>query len=387
MHETTTRTSTDPDVISRRSLLKLIGTAGFTSVSLAAAGGVLSHREALARVKNEEKAREAEAKYVMKVATAYRLGTDRTFPVMQLHLKENIQNATRGKVYVKLVPAGALGSGTELAQKVQAGTIQAAQHSMANFAPFAPAVDLINIPFWCGENQRFINLVTSDVWKKEVERRVEANGMKVLVYQCVDPRTLSARRGSRSGPFRTPEDLKGVKFRIPGSKILAQLYKMMGASPTPIAWGETASAIRQGVADALDSNVMGLNLFGFKEIVEHVTLVRAVPDGGVYSCNLDWLKSLDPDTREGVLWGANITFLQNMAQVPASREFAMGEMAEAGVKFHVPTQEELARWQEVAGHERKEWNPIKTELVGSLSVFDRLKEAADTQGKYYAHDV
>ena len=91
------------------------------------------------------------AKYTMTVATAYRLGTNRTFPVMQLQLKENIQNATRGKVYVKLVPAGALGSGTELAQKVQAGTIQAAQHSMANFAPFAPAVDLINVPFWCGD--------------------------------------------------------------------------------------------------------------------------------------------------------------------------------------------------------------------------------------------
>lgn len=373
--------------LSRRALLKLSGSAGFTVAAVAAGAGVLGNREAQAKVRNEEKERQAAAMHTMTVATAYRLGTNRTFPVMQLQLKENIQNATRGKVYVKLVPAGALGSGTELAQKVQAGTVQAAQHSMANFAPFAPAVDLINIPFWCGENQRFINLVTSDAWKKEVDTRVEANGMKVLVYQCVDPRTLSARRGLSGAPFRTPADLKGIKFRIPGSKILAQLYEMMGASPTPIAWGETASAMRQGVADALDPNIMGLNLFGFKEIVEHVTLIRAVPDGGVYSCNLKWLNTLDADTREAVLWGAHITFLQNLAQVPASREFALAEMNEAGVKFYTPTLEEMEQWRESAGFQRKEWNPVKTELVGSVDVFDRLKEAADTQGKYYANDV
>ena len=121
--------------MSRRVFAKLSGAAGFTVASVVAGAGLLGNREAHAQTRNEEKDREGAAKYTMTIATGYRLGTNRTFPVMQLQLKENIQNATRGKVYVKLVPAGALGAGTELAQKVQAGTIQAAQHSMANFAP------------------------------------------------------------------------------------------------------------------------------------------------------------------------------------------------------------------------------------------------------------
>lgn len=376
-----------PSAIDRRAFAKLSGAAGFTVASVVAGAGALASKDAHAQARNEEKEREAAAKYTMTIATAYRLGTNRTFPVMQLELKENIQNATRGKVYVKLVPAGALGAGTELAQKVQAGTIQAAQVSMSNLAPFAPAVDLINIPYWCGDNQQMINLVTSAAWKKEVDSRVEANGLKILVYQCVDPRTLSMRKGLRDKPFRTPEDLRGVKFRIPGSKILSQVYQMMGANPTPIAWGETASAIRQGVADALDPNVMGLNLFGFKEIVSHCTLVRAVPDGGVYPCNLKWFNSLDAQTKEGVLWGSQITFLQNMSQLVASREFAFAEMAAAGVKFYSPTADELAQWKAAAGAQRKEWDSIKTELVGSTAVFDRLNDAAKTQSKYYVHDA
>lgn len=374
-------------LINRRSFGKIIGGGGLTATAIVAGAGLFINEQAHAQVSSEEKEREAAAKYKMTIATAYRLGTNRTFPVMQLQLKENIQNATRGNVYVKLVPGGALGAGTELAQKVQAGTIQCAQHSMANFAPFAPAVDLINIPYWCGDNQQFINLVTSEAWKKEVDTRIEANGMKVLVYQCVDPRTLTMRKGLRDQPFRTPQDLVGVKFRIPGSKILSQVYQMLGANPTPIAWGETASAIRQGVADALDPNVMGLNLFGFKDIVSYSTLVRAIPDGGVYSCNLEWFNSLDSQTKEGVLWGSHVTFLQNMAQVPASREYAFAEMAAAGVKFYSPTTDELSQWKAAAGSQRSDWNSTKTELIGSLAAFEKLNEAAQTQGKYYVHDA
>lgn len=371
----------------RRHFLKLAGTAGFTVAAVAAGAGVLGIPQAEAQTQAEEGEREAAAEHVMAIATAYRLGTTRTFPVMQLHLKENIQNATRGKVYVRLVPNGALGAGAELAEKVQNGTVQAAQHSMANFAPFASAVDVINIPFWCGDNQKFVNLVTSDIWKSEVDARVAENGFQVLLYQPVDPRSVALRRGLRDEPVRTPEDIRGIKFRVPGSKILAQMYTLLGANPTPIAWGETPSALRQGVADALDPNVMGLNLFGFKDIVSHVTFARTVPDGGVYSCNKAWLDALDAETREGVEWGARITFLQNLAQVPASRNFAMNEMAAAGVEFYSPTEEERAQWVEAAGAQRSDWDDVKKELVGSLATFDKLREAAETDSGLYVHDA
>jgi TRAP-type C4-dicarboxylate transport system substrate-binding protein len=67
---------------------------------------------------------------------------------------------------------------------------------------------------------------------------------------------------------------------------------MVGANPTPVAWGETPSAIRQGVADALDPSVGALHVFGFGEILSHVTFTQAVPDSQVYSINLEWFNSL-----------------------------------------------------------------------------------------------
>ena len=136
----------------RRNFLKLAGAGSFTAALVAGAAGTLWSTEAAAQTAQEENAREKAADHVMTIATAYVLGATRSYPIMQLDLKENIQNATAGKVYVKLAPGGQLGAGGALAQKVQTGTIQAAQHSLSNFAPYASTVDLINMPYLCGSN-------------------------------------------------------------------------------------------------------------------------------------------------------------------------------------------------------------------------------------------
>lgn len=370
----------------RRRFMKLSAKFGFTAATVALFSGVIHSPEASAQVAKEENARKKAAKHTMNIATAYILGASRSYPIMQLDMKENIQNTTNGDIYVKLAPGGQLGAGSALVQKVQSNTIQAAQHSISNFAPYAPVVDLINIPYWCGENQRFINLVTSDTWKQEVNPRVVKKGFKILWYVVIDPRVVAIRKGM-DGPIKTPEQMKGVKFRVPGSKILAQFYQLLGANPTPIAWGETSSAIKQGVADALDPSVEALFVFGFKDALSWVTFSGAVPDSQVYSCNLEWFNSLPKKTQEAVDFASEITMRQNLAKVPAARAYAMAELSKSGVQFYVPTAEEKKMWVEKAGAQLPAWDEFKQELAGDLKVFDKLQEAANTKGQYYVHDV
>jgi len=370
----------------RRNFLKLAGAGSFTAAMVAASAGTLSSSEAVAQTANEEAEREAAADHVMTVATAYVLTADRSYPIMQLDFKENIQNATNGKVYVRLAAGGQLGAGGALAQKVQGGTIQAAQHSLSNFAPFAPPVDLINLPYLCGANQRFVNLVTSDHWKNTIHPMVAERGFKPLYYVVIDPRVVAVRAGG-AGAVLSPGDLSGVKFRVPGSQMLQQYYRMVGANPTPVAWGETPSAIKQGVADALDPSVGALYVFGFKDILSHVTFTQAVPDSQVYSCNLEWFNSLPGDVQEGIDFASEITFAQNLAKVPAARNFAMAELRKAGVEFHSLSDDQLAEWQDAGGFQRSEWDEFKTELAGSMDAFDKMAEAAETQGRHYVHDA
>ena len=370
----------------RRNFLKLAGMGSFTAAMVAGGAGMLWSTEAAAQTATEERDRENAAEHTMTVATAYVLGATRSYPIMQLDLKENIQNATNGKVYVKLAPGGQLGAGGALAQSVQGGTIQAAQHSLSNFAPFASVVDLINMPYLCGSNQRFTNLVHSDIWAQEVNPKVEAAGFKALFYVNIDPRVVAVRKGG-SGPVMTPGDLAGVKFRVPGSAMLQQYYRMVGANPTPVAWGETPSAIKQGVADALDPSVGALYVFGFKDILSHVTFTQAVPDSQVYSCNLEWFNSMSADIQDGIMEASEITRHQNLSKVPSARNYAMAELRKSGVEFHSLSDDQLAEWKATGGYQLAEWDSFKTELAGSMDTFAKLEEAAGTMGPYYVHDA
>ena len=363
--EETTKNGTSQQELSRREFFRISGKYGATTATLALAGNFLFSKKAVAQTAVEEKQRKSNARYKMTVATAYKLGATRSYPIMQLDFKENIQNSSNGEIYVQLAPAGQLGAGGALAQKVQQGTIQAAQHSLSNFAPFAPVVDLINLPYFCGANQKFVNLTNSDAWKKNVNPKVEAKGFVPLWYVVIDPRVVAIRKGLK-GPVKTPKDLKGVKFRVPGSKMLQQYYRLIGSNPTPVAWGETPSAIKQGVADALDPAAGALHVFGFKDILSWVTFTKAVPDSQVYSCNKKWFDSLSRQAKDGLIEASAFTAHQNLAKVPAARAYAIAEMRKSGVQFYSPSASELRQWVKAGGHQRKEWDGFKKDLAGSF---------------------
>lgn len=373
----------EPQSLERRHFMGAVARYGFSAAVIGAVGGALFSERAMAATSQEESQREADAETILVMATGYILGASRAYPIMQLNFKENLQNFTGGRLYVKLAPGGQLGTGGGLITKVQNGTIAMAQHSISNLSPFAPVVDLINIPYWCGENQRLVNLVTSRTWQDVVHQKVEERGFKVLNYICIDPRTVAVRNGLLDGPVRTPEDIAGIKFRVPSSAILQKVYRLAGANPTPVAWGETTSAIQQGVADALDPSVQALLVFGFTDVLSSISTIQSVPDAQVYTCNKAWFDAQPAAIQEGILQAADVTFRENLAKVPAARAYAYYQMREAGVSIYSPTEDELAQWKASCGHQLPAWDDTKRELAGSLDVFDKLLAATEVTNGYY----
>ena len=128
-------------------------------------------------------------------------------------------------------------------------------------------------------------------------------------------------------------------------------------------------------------------MFGFKDILSHVTFTQAVPDSQVYSCNLEWFNGLPKDVQDGIEFASEVTAHQNLAKVPAARSYAMSELTKSGVEFHSLSDDQLAKWKEAGGYQRSEWDSFKKELAGSMDVFEQLAEAAGTQSRYYVHDA
>ena len=93
------------------------------------------------------------------------------------------------------------------------------------------------------------------------------------------------------------------------------------------------------------------------------------------------------DVQEGIMWGSEMTSHQNLAKVPSARAYAMAELTKAGVQFHSLSDDQLNEWKEAGGYQRPEWDEFKKELAGSMDAFEKLAEAAGTQGKHHVHDA
>jgi len=186
----------------RRRFLEVSRRYGFATAVLAGTGGFLWNDLALAQTAADEEAKQKAAKHTMIFATEYKIEDYVKYPVMQAQFKTNVETLSKNQMFVKLHPAGQLGIGSALAQKIQGGTVQGGAVSLSNFSPFTKTVDLINIPFWCGENQKYANLVTSAAWNNEITPKVVDKGYKPMFYFTVDPRTVSTRRGFGKAPIR-----------------------------------------------------------------------------------------------------------------------------------------------------------------------------------------
>ena len=102
----------------------------------------------------------------MVLATEYTVEQEVSVPVVQTAFRRYIEEISEGGLEVELHPGGELGVGGALVEQLLSGSVHAIQVSLANLAASVPAIDLVNIPYWCGDNQRFANLVTSQAWAR-----------------------------------------------------------------------------------------------------------------------------------------------------------------------------------------------------------------------------
>ena len=321
----------------------------------------------------------------MILATEYTVEQEVSVPVVQTAFKRNIEELSEGELEVDLHPGGELGVGGAVVEKLLAGSVHAVQVSLANLASHVPAIDLVNIPYWCGDNQRYANLVTSQAWANAINPPLASRDLKVLFYYTEDPRTIATRRGA-GGTVRTPNDARGLRIRVPGSSVLAQFCRLVGAEPVTIPWGRTLEALRGGEADALDPAGTTLYTAGFLDVLGSISLISSVPDAQVYVCNLTWFQNLAPALRTALEEASERSMRASFIALPGCRAYAADRLRERGVEIYEPSGDEMSAWIEAAGVDRPEWDPFKIELAGSLGAFARLREAAESSGSLTVGD-
>lgn len=193
-------------------------------------------------------------------------GLDVTHSVHQAMLKadEHLNELSEGKMRIQVYPNQQLGSERECLELLQIGSLDMTKVSGAVMENFAPKLRIFGLPFLFDNKEHLFRVLDGPIGK-EMLSEGENYWLKGIGFYDSGSRSFY----TRERPITTPSDLEGLKIRVQESASAFDMVKQLGASPTPISWGELYTAIQQGVVDGAENNPPSFYLSRHYEVCKY----------------------------------------------------------------------------------------------------------------------
>ena len=161
---------------------------------------------------------------------------------------DRISEATDGRVNITVYYARQLGDDREITEQVMNGSLEMAFPSAGPVGNFSPKTYAYQLPFMVKDWDQYVSLCQSDEAADLLEGIGSDLGVKALATWNSGFRHLLAV----DKPIASPEDAKGLKFRVAETQLHIDIFKALGGSPTVIAYGDIYTALQNKVIDALE---------------------------------------------------------------------------------------------------------------------------------------
>ncbi|MGF1688984.1 TRAP transporter substrate-binding protein [Photobacterium japonica] len=190
------------------------------------------------------------------------------------HMAKEVRKLTNGEVRIRIYPDAQLGNQRESMELMQNGALDMVKTNAAELEAFAPAYSAFNMPYLFRDQSHYYNVQEGEVGEEILASSRESGFIGVTYYDA------GARSFYTSKPIMTPADLKGMKVRVQPSPSAISMVEALGASPTPLAYGELYTALQQGVVDAAENNIPSFSLSRHSEVSKYFSLDEhtMVPD-------------------------------------------------------------------------------------------------------------
>jgi tripartite ATP-independent transporter DctP family solute receptor len=212
-----------------------------------------------------------------------------------IFMGEKLKEKSAGKVILQIYPGEQFGSEREMIEQVQMGSLDMTKVSTSPLESFVPSMSVFGVPYLFRDSTHLWNVLEGPVGKKLLQAG-ENKGLKGLCYYDAGSRSFY----TKAKQIRTPADLDGMKIRVQESKTAMQMIEALGASPTPIAWGELYTSLQQGVVDGAENNPPSFYRSRHFEVCKHYSLDEhtMVPD--IIIINMGTWNKLPEDVRKMV---------------------------------------------------------------------------------------
>jgi len=246
--------------------------------------------------KAAESAQDANSTSDEKIVITFAGTTAETHPLAlgAYAFKEYMEKNSDGRVEVNLHLNGQLGSGRELAEAVQAGTITLCDNSISSYANFTDKYLGLSLPFMFTSNGILKKFLDSDVLEQLNQEVAGDTNIYAAAFCFNGTRSLSSSKSA----VVSPADLKNQKIRVMESPMYIKMFEAMGASPIPMAYSELYTGMQQGTIDGQDNPPVTFYTNAFYEVQKYFTYLGHTRDISVCMSNQEWYLALPDDIRE-----------------------------------------------------------------------------------------
>jgi tripartite ATP-independent transporter DctP family solute receptor len=210
------------------------------------------------------------------IRVAHCLPRDSNFDVGSTKFGEILYDASGGKIRVQTFPADLSADEVELAEMVQAGNLDIAWLSTGSLSAFVKDLLLLDMPFLFRDTAHVNQVVTGPIGE-QILAGFEGTGIKAITFHEDGWRQITNNRG----PINTLADLKDLRIRIMMNEMNADMYRALGAMPTPLPWGELFISLQTGLVHGQDNGVIVSHPAGLMEIQPHLCMISHFYSSGV----------------------------------------------------------------------------------------------------------
>lgn len=166
---------------------------------------------------------------------------------------ELVEERTDGRIKIEVYPSAQLGDEKSVLEQVQLGAIEFTRINSSPLAEFNNQFTPLGLPYVFESEDHLWKFLNGEMGTKLLDG-LEQSKMKGLAYFDSGSRSFYSTK-----PLESVEDLKGQKIRVQQSKINIDFMTALGASATPMPYGEVFSALQTGIIDGAENNLPSLD--------------------------------------------------------------------------------------------------------------------------------
>jgi tripartite ATP-independent transporter DctP family solute receptor len=184
-----------------------------------------------------------------------------------------ITKRTNGKYQIEVFPASQLGNENQINEALGLGTVDMIYTGVAFAGSIHKPVAITNAPFILRDFDHWKAYRDSPLFREIASGYEKKTGHKMMSLTYYGQRHVTANR-----EIKKPEDMKGMKLRVPPAPLFLMFTKSVGANATPIAFAEVYLALQQKTVDGQENPLPTIMAKKFYEVQSHIMLTGHITE-------------------------------------------------------------------------------------------------------------